>query len=174
MRYKRLFIVSIILILALDGKCQRLVTYKSDFPFDKTYDLIIESIREKGLSIIDVVSYSDYDNYDGPSSKVISYENSYTVTLTECDQTVALDLPLKIIVWKEEEDVYIGYLNPLGLAKKYLLEDCKYALDWISKLNLRIINESLLKGKGSESEEQEPIAIEEADNQNEEEDNGGQ
>ena len=124
---------------------QMLVTYKSDFSFEETFDRVLNTIRSKEMEVVDIVTYNDYTEEEQAKSKVIFYQNPYVVTLTECDQTAALDIPLRMIVWREDEDVFIGYLDPTGLQRKYLLDACKYTIEWITKLNLRIISESLKK-----------------------------
>ena len=50
----------------------------------------------------------------------------------ECSQTVGIDLPLKVLVWQDASDqVWLGYNDPVYLAKRHEVESCPVA----AKLN---------------------------------------
>ena len=41
----------------------------------------------------------------------------------KCRPTTALDMPLKILVWEEYDDVYIGFIDPKFMKKRFMLND---------------------------------------------------
>ena len=46
----------------------------------------------------------------------------------ECSQTVGIDLPLKVLVWQDASgQVWLGYNDPVYLAKRHEVESCPVA-----------------------------------------------
>jgi uncharacterized protein (DUF302 family) len=52
--------------------------------------------------------------------------------LMQCQQTSAIDLPLRMLVWEDStRAVWVGYVAPAQLAERHGLEECREALDRI-------------------------------------------
>ena len=50
--------------------------------------------------------------------------------LMQCEQTSAIDLPLKALVWQDTARVvWIGYVAPTRLADRHNLQECRATLD---------------------------------------------
>ncbi len=50
--------------------------------------------------------------------------------LMQCSQTVAIDLPQKALIWQDESgQVWLSYNDPVYLATRHEIDDCKAVLD---------------------------------------------
>ena len=75
---------------------------------------------------------------------VIAFEDpQLTEELLACEPTAALDLPQKIIVWSENGDVYIGFMDAYFMKRRFLIRDCEETIQAMTRLSLRIINETI-------------------------------
>ena len=78
------------------------------------------------------------------ATEIIMFEDSkLTSELISCEQTAALDLPLKVLVWSENEDTYVGYFDPQNLRRKFLIDGCDETLKNLISLIARIVNKSI-------------------------------
>ena len=78
------------------------------------------------------------------STNVILFEDpELTSALISCEQTSALDLPLKVMVWEENEDVYIGFIDPAFMRKRFMIQDCPEILQKMTGLMVRVVNEAI-------------------------------
>lgn len=126
---------------------QNLTIYRSDTTVDVTVDRIVDVIKKKDLIFFETVSHDEIAKDKGaeiPPTRMILFEDpDLMIKLISCRQTTALDLPLKILVWEENEDVYIGFFDPKVMKKRFLLQDCEDVISEMSKLKIRIVNDAL-------------------------------
>lgn len=124
---------------------QGLITYRSQMNIDETITKVIDQIKSTNLSYIDAVSYEKLpDTSIEERTTVISYQDDEILArLVGCDQTVALEFPLKILVWEEGQDVYIGFIDPNLTFKKYYMHECNDMVKTLAKTNIKIINNCL-------------------------------
>ncbi|MFT6135741.1 MAG: hypothetical protein ACJAZM_002240 [Cyclobacteriaceae bacterium] len=124
-----------------------MTVYRSKTSVEETTNNLISLIKQKELKLFEVVYHQDIAIERGTeidTTNVILFEDvMLSSALILCEQTSALDLPLKIIVWEEHEDVYIGYFDPLLMRRKYLIDGCDETLKKMSGVISRLINESL-------------------------------
>lgn len=124
---------------------QNLSIYKSKKGVDETTQSIVQLIKERGLVYFETVDHDKIAKERGikiPPTKVILFEDSeLTSKLITCQQTTALDLPLKILVWEENEDVYIGFINPSDMEKRFILNDCHDTIEALSRLMIRLVTD---------------------------------
>jgi uncharacterized protein (DUF302 family) len=53
--------------------------------------------------------------------------------LMQCEQTVALDLPLKVLVWQDSTSaVWIGYEAPARTSERHSVQGCREVIDRMS------------------------------------------
>tara|TARA_Y100001949_G_C15711107_1_gene210962 strand:- start:87 stop:536 length:450 start_codon:yes stop_codon:yes gene_type:complete len=124
---------------------QNLSIYKSKKGVDETTQSIVQLIKDRGLEYFETVDHDKIAKERGieiPPTKVILFEDSaLTSKLITCQQTTALDLPLKILVWEENEDVYIGFINPSDMEKRFMLNDCHDTIEALSRLMIRLVTD---------------------------------
>jgi uncharacterized protein (DUF302 family) len=145
------YLFSSLLVLASLWLCaQNLTIYRSDKSVSQTTEEIVSIIKSKNLLYFETVSYDSIASKRGVSiapTQVISFEDpDLSSKLITCEKTTALDLPLKILVWEENEDVYIGFLDPVLMRRRFLIKGCDDTLAEMTSLMVRIINEMLKEG----------------------------
>jgi uncharacterized protein (DUF302 family) len=126
---------------------QNLTIYKSDRTVDETTEKIVSLIKEEGLIFFEIVSHDQIAKERGdtlaPTKSILFEDPKLTTQLIKCQQTTALDLPLEILVWDEFGDVYIGFVDPKFMKKRFMIIGCDETLLELTRLMLRITNNSL-------------------------------
>ena len=144
MNFKYILCLGMLFIISVSYS-QNLSIYKSKKGVEETTQALVQLIKERGLVYFETVDHSkiaEERGIDIPPTKVILFEDSeLTSKLITCQQTTALDLPLKILVWEENEDVYIGFINPNDMEKRFMLNDCHDSIEALSRLMIRLVTD---------------------------------
>lgn len=145
MKNNILFILFIALNISLSA--QNLTVYKSSNNVDKTAAKIVEIIEERELIFFEIVAHDQIAAERGkkisPTRSILFEDPDLTTELISCQQTTALDLPLEILVWEEYGDVYIGFIDPKLMKKRFVLLGCDETIEALSKLMIKISNDAL-------------------------------
>ena len=129
-----LFVVSIIssagVLKAQDGFHQ----VKSQHPVAATVARLTAGLEEKGMHIFATIDHQQGAEKAGldlrPTSLVIFGNPRVGTKLMQCDQRTGLALPLKMLIWQDEQGaVWIGYWEPAEMAAKYGLDACAEVLE---------------------------------------------
>jgi uncharacterized protein (DUF302 family) len=124
-----------------------MTVYRSDVSVDKTTEMLTTILKEKKLKFFETVPHDkiakERNTEISPTNVIIFEDVSLSSELITCEQTSALDLPLKILVWEEHGDVYIGYFDPILMRRKYLIDGCDETLKAMSGVMSRLVNECL-------------------------------
>ncbi|MEP5105613.1 MAG: DUF302 domain-containing protein, partial [Ekhidna sp.] len=103
--------------------------------------------KQKKLAYFETVEHDKVAQEYGvtiPPTRMILFEDpNLMIELISCRQTTALDLPMKILVWEENNDVYIGFFDPKIMKKRFLLQECEDIITSMSRLKIRVVNEAL-------------------------------
>ncbi|MEM6738099.1 MAG: DUF302 domain-containing protein [Bacteroidota bacterium] len=132
------------------GFSQNMTIYKSSMTVEETVNRIVETINQKKLIHFETVNHeevaADY-GLEIPPTKMILFEDpNLIMELISCRQTTALDLPMKILVWEENGDIYVGFFDPKIMKKRFMLQECDDVISSMSRLKVRIVNEVLKAG----------------------------
>ena len=143
-------ITLVLSIVFFQTSAQNLTIYKSSRTVEETVDKIIDVIKQKKLVYFETVEHdkvaAEY-GYEIPPTRMILFEDpNLMIELVSCRQTTALDLPMKILVWEENDDVYIGFFDPKVMKKRFLLHECDDIISSMSRLKVRVVNEALKEG----------------------------
>ena len=126
---------------------QNMTVYKARASVGETAALLVKTIKENGLKYFETVSHDQIAKERGatidPTSIVLFEDPDLSSKLIQCEQTSALDLPIKIMIWEENGDVYIGYFDPILMRRKFLIDGCDETLKGMSGMVSRIVNECL-------------------------------
>ncbi len=137
----------LLLLVSFFSQAQNLTIFKSHLSVDATTAKIESIIDEKGLKFFETVHHHEIaieKGHEIDSTNVILFEDpDLTTDLINCEQTSALDLPLKLMVWEENGDVYIGYIDPQFMRKRFMIQDCPETLTKMTALVVRIVNETI-------------------------------
>ena len=142
------FLVAVLLVfMCLTLNAQNLTVYRSSNSVGETVDKIIEVIKRKKLVYFETLEHDIVAKEYGveiPPTRMILFEDpNLMVELISCRQTTALDLPMKILVWEEHGDVYIGFFDPKVMKKRFMLQECDDIITSMSRLKIRVVNEAL-------------------------------
>lgn len=134
-------------VITAHASCQNLSIFKSNLSVGETTGKIEDIIEAKGLKFFETVAHHEIANekgYEIDSTNIILFEDpTLTSALIKCEQTSALDLPLKIMIWEENEDVYIGYIDPQFMKKRFMIDGCPEILESMTSMIVRVVNEAI-------------------------------
>lgn len=119
---------------AADG----MVDVKSSFGVKETADRLENVLKEKGMTIFNRVKHSEAAKKVGMElreTELIIFGNPKVGTpLMKCQQSVAIDLPQKALIWKDSEGkTWISYNNPRYLKKRHNISNCEEVISKIEK-----------------------------------------
>ena len=119
--------------IAQDG----MVTLESKYSVEETTNRLENTLTDNGLTIFRKVDHQEGATSAGlelPPTTVLIFGNPKLGTpLMQCAPTVAIDLPQKILVWKNKgEGVHVGYNSPAYLKKRHDIKGCDQELQKIT------------------------------------------
>jgi uncharacterized protein (DUF302 family) len=114
-----------------------LVVVESAHDVPLTTERLVDALRAKGMTIFERVDHAAAAEAAGmalPPTQLVIFGNPKVGTkLMQCDPHVAIELPLKALVWEDGAGVvHLAYNNPGSLAERYALDDCKGVLEKVS------------------------------------------
>ncbi len=131
-------------LLAMAGAPQQvsvdgLVRVRSDATVDATASRLERAIEEsEKLTLFTVVNHADNAAKVGmnmrPTRLFVFGNPELGTPLMECGQSVAIDLPQKMLIWEDESgQVWVGYNDPEYLAERHGMSDCDETISRIKK-----------------------------------------
>ncbi len=130
-----LFILSIAIpAQAADG----VVNVQSTFNVEETADRMESILKEKGMTVFDRIKHSEGAGKVGielRDTELILFGNPKVGSpLMKCQQSVAIDLPQKALIWEDDEaKVWISYNDPKYLEKRHSIDGCEEVISKIEK-----------------------------------------
>jgi uncharacterized protein (DUF302 family) len=105
-----------------------LVTIASKYPVRDAIDRLESALRAKGVRIFARIDHAaGAASVDMPlrPTEVLIFGNPKAGTpLMQANQTIGLDLPLKILAWQDADGkVWLTYNDPHWLARRHRLDD---------------------------------------------------
>jgi uncharacterized protein (DUF302 family) len=119
---------------AADG----VVNVQSTFSVKETADRIESILKEKGMTVFNRIKHSKSASevgIDMRDTELIIYGNPKVGSpLMKCQQSVAIDLPQKALIWKDgKAQVWISYNDPRYLEKRHNIDGCEEVISKIEK-----------------------------------------
>ncbi|MDR9366055.1 MAG: DUF302 domain-containing protein [Balneolaceae bacterium] len=112
---------------------QGITTVQSNYTVEETANRLENILKENGITI-----FSEIDHQQGasgvdmellPTRLFIVGNPNLGTPIMQCSQTAAIDLPQKILIWKNSEGiVQIGYNNPDYLKNRHSITGCNDVL----------------------------------------------
>lgn len=117
---------------AADG----MVNVQSTFNVKETADRMESILIKKGMTVFNRIKHSEGAGKIGielRDTELIIFGNPKVGSpLMKCQQSVAIDLPQKALIWEDDKaTVWISYNNPRYLVKRHNISGCE---DLISKI----------------------------------------
>ncbi|NET48065.1 MAG: DUF302 domain-containing protein [Merismopedia sp. SIO2A8] len=115
-----------------------LIIKPSPHSVEETERRFIQVLKSKGLNIFSTIDHTQNATNAGlqlPPTRVVIFGNPKVGTpLMQCQQTVAIDLPQKLLIWQDEQGVKIAYNDPHYLSERHHLDDLdQQVIDAIAK-----------------------------------------
>jgi len=121
-------------VAAADG----VINVPSTFTVKETADRMESVLKEKGMTIFNRIKHSDGARKVGielRETELIIFGNPKVGSpLMKCQQSVAIDLPQKALIWKDDTaKVWISYNDPRYLKKRHTISGCEKVIAKIEK-----------------------------------------
>jgi uncharacterized protein (DUF302 family) len=119
-------------VMAADG----VVNVQSDFNVKETADRLESILNEKGMTIFKRIKHSEGAGKVGielRETELIIFGNPKVGSpLMNCQQSVAIDLPQKALIWEDSESkIWISYNDPRYLEKRHDISGCEKVISKI-------------------------------------------
>lgn len=121
-------------VSAMDG----MINVPSSYNVAKTADRLESILMKKGMTIFNRIKHSESAGKVGidlRETELIIFGNPKVGSpLMKCQQSVAIDLPQKALIWKDDEaKTWISYNDPRYLEKRYNILGCENVILKIEK-----------------------------------------
>lgn len=115
-----------------------LVTVPSSHDVPTTVERFVNAAEEKGLAVFTQIDHAAGAQKAGlnlpPTTLVIFGNPKLGTQLMQCGHSIAIDLPLKALVWQNAEGgVVLSYNDPAWMAERHGLIGCDEPLGTMSK-----------------------------------------
>lgn len=102
---------------------------KSAYSVDQTVTRFKQKAQARGLRIFDTIDHAQGADKAGlklrPTAVVIFGNPKAGTPFMQCAQTVAIDLPMKLLVWQDADgQTWLGYNDPAWIAKRHHALKC--------------------------------------------------
>ena len=119
-----MFFLSTTAALAAEG----MITKTSGHSVKKTMDRFEKIVTDKGFTVFARVNHAAAAIKSGgtlrPTELLIFGNPKLGTQLMQSNQTIGIDLPLKVLIWEDDKGkVTLGYNDPAWLAKRHGITD---------------------------------------------------
>jgi uncharacterized protein (DUF302 family) len=124
-------------VVAEQAKVDGFISVESAHSVKDTADKLETVLNSKGMTVFNRINHQQGAEKAGlqlRETEVILFGNPKVGTpLMQCAQSVAIDLPQKALIWKDEAGkVWLSYNDPAYLAARHNIEGCEAALKKVS------------------------------------------
>lgn len=114
-----------------------LITVKSTHDVNVTADKLEKILAEKGMTVFSRINHGAAAQKVGvnlrPTELLIFGNPKVGSPLMACAQSVAIDLPQKMLIWEDEKgDTWLGYNDPEYLEARHDIEGCEPVIQKIT------------------------------------------
>ncbi len=138
MKTSILIIVSILLVATPVIAAEGVINVISEFTVVETADRLEHVLNEQGMTLFNRIQHSEAAAKVGielRDTELIIFGNPKVGSpLMKCQQSVAIDLPQKALIWQDaEKQVWISYNDPKYLVKRHAISGCDQVIDKVTK-----------------------------------------
>ena len=106
------------------------VSLKSHHDVTTTADRLEDALKKKGMTVFARINHSEGARNVGkelrPTTLIIFGNPKIGTPFMRCGQSVAIDLPQKALIWKDEAGIIrLSYNDPDYLAKRHGITGCE-------------------------------------------------
>ncbi|HSJ69251.1 MAG TPA: DUF302 domain-containing protein [Anditalea sp.] len=148
MKTPKIYLYLVLWLFLIHGAtAQDLIIKQSDNNQKVTIDKLKSEMKSRGLNVVQHVKHSEAAkkvNLDLSPADVIIFGNPEVGTkLMQADPKVAIELPLKILIWEEKGVTNVAFHDPNRLLQSYQLENQKEILGNMRQMLDAITNEAI-------------------------------
>ena len=118
---------------------------ESPYTVDETVARLEETVTDKGLAIfgkVDHAAGAAIVDEELPPTQVVMFGNPAVGTLLmQCMPTVAIDLPLKVLIWETDGQTRVAYNEMSFLEERHEIEGCDETISRITGALDEIVTE---------------------------------
>ncbi len=120
------------------GAADGVVNVESSLSVNETADRMESILKEKKMTVFTRIHHSEAADKVGielRDTELIIFGNPKVGSpLMQCQQSVAIDLPQKALIWEDDADkVWISYNSPGYLKKRHHITGCEEVMAKIEK-----------------------------------------
>lgn len=136
---KKSLLAVALLILTLPGAnaADGLDVVESRHDMATTIERLHGVLEDAGMNVLTEVDHAagaDNAGMDLPPTHLVVFGNPEVGTrLMQCDRSVAIDLPMKALIWEDDGTVYVGYNSADYLAQRHGLKDCEDIIEQVGQ-----------------------------------------
>lgn len=138
------FLILLAILLSLTGTSYAatagdgMVSVPSQFDVAQTTTKLEQVLQAKGMKVFTVIDHSAGAKAAGMAlkpTKLVLFGNPKVGTpLMQCQQSIALDLPQKALIWEDQQGMtWLTYNAPFYLQERHQVEGCSAIFEKVSK-----------------------------------------
>ena len=130
MKVSRLAVAAMLMVYAsMSSAADGLVTMTSPFSADETVERLENEVKRRGLTVFARIDHAAGAAKIGstlrPTTLLVFGNPKGGTPFMICEQTVGIDLPLKVLVWEDASgQIWLGYNDPAYIAKRHGVSTC--------------------------------------------------
>jgi uncharacterized protein (DUF302 family) len=129
MRYLLGLVISLLFFVTPASADNGLVDVKSSHGVKDTTDRLEAGLKEKGMNLFNRIDHAAGAAKVGeklrPMELVIFGSPAVGTKLIQCGQTIGIDLPLKALIWEDEQGaIWLSYNDPKYLVTRHAITGC--------------------------------------------------
>jgi uncharacterized protein (DUF302 family) len=106
--------------------------------YAETTRALVDAIERRGLTVFDRIDHAAAAREVGmelADEEVVLFGNPRSGTpLMQADPRIGIELPLRMLVWREGEEVLLGYGDPRELSGTYDVGSAQSTLEQMARL----------------------------------------
>lgn len=137
---KTILVPLIVLFVAFSANAaDGMINVKSQFDVKTTSDRFEEILNEKGMIVFNRIKHSRNAEKIGVElreTELIIFGNPKAGSpLIKCQQSIAIDLPQKALIWKDKNsDVWISYNDTAYLKNRHNVKGCEKVISKVGRV----------------------------------------
>lgn len=134
----RLFLLIFILISTKAFSADGMINVASEYNVKQTADRFERIVKEKGMTVFNRINHAEgakaVDIQLRPTELIIFGNPKVGSPLMACQQSVALDLPQKALIWQDVTGkVWLSYNDPEYILTRHVVKGCGANFDKVKK-----------------------------------------
>ncbi|WP_404364172.1 DUF302 domain-containing protein [Marinobacter sp.] len=133
----RIALFSLIFAASSAFAAEGLVRVQSSHDVSDTAERLVDALEAAGMTVFDRINHAEGARNAGldlrPTELVIFGNPMIGTQLMHCSQSIAVDLPQKMLIWEDADgSVWLGYNDPAWLAERHGATGCEEVLGKIA------------------------------------------